>query len=184
MEERSDKELIELTKAGDNDAFGVLVLRYLKPLFNFVVRLSLSSSVAEDVVQETFVKAWKKIGRFDTRKNFKPWLYTIARNTFLDAVKKKKEIPISSFDTEEGNYIEDTSADDSIDVFEAFDQKKMSEHLKAAIETLPAMYQTVLSLHLEEGMTFQEIGDILGESIDTIKSRYRRACTKIRKLIV
>ncbi len=184
MLEFSDNELIDKTRKGDNEAYGIIVRRYIKSLYDFVMRLSGNKSDAEDIVQDAFVKAWKKIKRFNTHRSFKPWLYTIAKNTFLDSIKNKKEIPISSFDTEDGNFIEDTVIDVSLSAEDIFDTSLKVQDLQKHINTLSPIYQIVLTLHLKEELTFQEISDILGVSIDTIKSRYRRACTKLRGLVV
>ncbi len=184
MREFSDSELIAKTREGDNEAYGVLVKRYIDPLYAFVFRMSGEKDDAEDIVQEAFVKAWKKLGHFDIRRSFKPWLYTIARNAFLDSIKSKKGIPFSSFDTEEGNYIEDTAVHEAPGAGEMFDQELASRDLRSLIATLNGAYQIVIALHLEEGLTFAQISEILGEPIDTVKSRYRRACTKLKALIV
>ena len=90
--EYEDNQLVERFLAGDGAAFEVLVRKYLKPLYRFVFSLVGDAQTAEDIVQETFIKTWKRASTFDRHKHFKTWIYTIARNTAVDFLKKKKNI--------------------------------------------------------------------------------------------
>jgi RNA polymerase sigma factor (sigma-70 family) len=168
----------------DNKHFESLVKSHIDSLYTFALYLSGNEAEAEDVVQETFVRVWKKFDRFDTKKAFKPWLFTIARNIFFDMRKKKSAVAISTFDTEEGNVILDTTADEAIDAAELFDNKLAKQDLEKHLASLAPIYRTVINLHIIEELTFKEISEILGESIDTVKSRFRRACTKLKVLLV
>jgi RNA polymerase sigma-70 factor (ECF subfamily) len=106
-----DKQLIKNYLYGDEESLSILIDRHLKPVFNFVYRLCGSKIEAEDITQDTFLKVWKKIKKYNGQNSFKTWLYIIARNTTIDYLRKKKDLKFSDFDTEEGNYIEDTLVD-------------------------------------------------------------------------
>jgi RNA polymerase sigma-70 factor (ECF subfamily) len=178
-----DKELVEQYFAGDKSAFDALVGRYLNPIYHFVSRIASHTPDAQDLTQETFMKAWRQLKRFDTERSFKAWLFTIARNTSIDYLRKKKAMPISAFDDVEGNNIildtlEDFSATDAE---ELFDRDLARGAVAGVVQKLSPAYQTVISLRYENDLTFQEISEVLGESIDTLKSRYRRALTLLKK---
>src|ERR1700733_2556258 len=98
MNELSDNDLVLQYRSGNKKAFEALVERYFAHVFNFITRYTSDQVAAEDIVQETFVKVWKNIKKFDETKNFKSWLFTIARNTSLDWLRKKKAVPFSSFE--------------------------------------------------------------------------------------
>ncbi len=87
----TDEQLIKNYLIGDNKALELLIKRYLTPIYNFVLRYVKNTSEAEDVTQEVFVKVWKNLKKFNDNYKFKSWLYTIAKNTSLDYLKKKKK---------------------------------------------------------------------------------------------
>ena len=88
--EITDKQLIDDYLNGNDAAFALLVQRQINPVYNFVYRLVRNTQDAEDITQETFVKMWKNLKRYNQDQNFKTWLFTIARNTAIDSLRKKK----------------------------------------------------------------------------------------------
>jgi len=93
-----DETLAEAIKTGDDDAFQALMLRYMRHIYNFARQYAKSDEDAEDIVQDSFFKAWRHIKRFEKGKLFRPWLFTITRNTALDYVKKKRPFVFSELD--------------------------------------------------------------------------------------
>src|SRR6266576_2291365 len=94
--EHSDEELIADYLRGDEAAFGVSTGRHLSGVYSFALRLVGDSAAAEDIAQETFVKAWRSLKKYDSKTSrFKTWVLRIARNTAIDFLRKKKNIPIS-----------------------------------------------------------------------------------------
>lgn len=175
MPELSDNEIIRRYLKGDEEALEVLIKRYLKPIYSFVNKNIGDAEAAEDLTQEVFVKTWKNLKRFQQSRSFKSWIFTIARNTSIDFLRKKKTVPIS--------LVEESLIDKS-DFVKDIEQKNTWANFKAALENLSPGYQTVVLLKQESGLTFQEMAKSLGEPLNTVKSRYRRALFMLKKLLV
>jgi RNA polymerase sigma-70 factor (ECF subfamily) len=169
----------ELAKAG---SFDDLVHRYTGPVYNFVFRLTGNRQVAEDLTQETFIKVWKNLAKYDTSHNFRAWLFTIARNTCTDYLRKKKSIPFSTLSPDADLPFEETLADSEPLPEKTLEKIEDSELLEQFLAELPPDYRIVLVLHYQEEMTFDEIGNVLGKPLNTVKSHHRRALEMLRKL--
>jgi len=178
----SDEQLIADYLGGDRKSLEILIRRYLKPIYGFVYRYVGNSQDAEDITQDAFVKMWRNLKRFDKRKSFKTWVFTIAKNTAMDVLKKKKTIPFSEFDNEEGeNILTETLADQRFLADKVFERASIVQLLQSAIDNLLPKYRLVLSLRYNDNLNFREIAEILGEPLNTIKSRHRRALTIFKK---
>lgn len=179
-----DQILIENYFNGDQEAFETLMQSYLKPIYNFAYRYTGDAAGAEDIAQEVFVKVWRNLKKFDRTKSFKTWIFVIAKNTALDFLKKKKAVPFSAFNNEEGeNIIIETLADPAPLPPELFARKELAQMLERAMSLLAPKYREVLLLRYFEHFTFQEIADVLHEPLDTVKSRCRRACIMLKKTV-
>ena len=184
MELCTDEQLVALYLSGSEEALRELIERYLKPVYNFVYRYVGAPGETEDIVQDVFVGAWKNIKRFDTTRKFKTWIFTIAKNTSLNWIKKKKPALFSQFETEDGeNILEQSIADPMPLPDELFARSSRAEELSAVLQKLSPRYQKVLSLRYTDQLTFQEISEFLGESIHTVKSRHRRALVALKKIL-
>lgn len=183
----SDSELVLLYRDDGNEAaMTTLVNRYVTLVFNLIVRLVGDRREAEDLTQETFMKMWKALSRFDTEKNFKTWIFAIARNTAIDYLRKKKPVLFSRLNSEneEGETrFEDNLADDAMLADEVFDRKQSASVLEKAMQTLSLDERVIIILHESDEMTFEEIADVMSKPMNTIKSRYRRALQKLRGII-
>ena len=180
----SDKQLITDYLKGDEESLELLIQSYLKPIYSFVYRYTGSTQDAEDVTQESFVKVWRNLKKFDQQKSFKTWIFAIAKNTALDHLKKKKAIPFSYFENEEGgNMIIDTLADPAPLPDELLEKVGMAQILTSAMEKLSPKYRMVLFLRYNDHFTFREIGESLGEPLHTVKSRHRRALVQLKELL-
>ncbi len=182
--ERNDKQLIFDYLVGDESALHELVRRYLKALYNFVYRLTNNTEDAEDITQEIFIKVWKNIKQYDQNYSVKTWLFAIARNTTIDWLRKKRDLVFSDFETSEGeNILLDTLTDPmplSDEIMARAEDKKFLDH---ALSKLPLMYREVIVLRYQDGLTFNEIGNVVGKPLDTVKSQHRRALIALRKLL-
>ncbi len=180
---RSDKQLIIDYLAGDEGAFEALIKSYLKPIYSFVYRYVGDEQEAEDITQEVFVKVWRNLKKFDQNKNFKTWIFSIAKNTSIDWLRKKKAIPFSNFENEEGeNILIETLANPAPLPNEILERIGITETLNAVMNQLIPKNRMVLFLRYNDHFTFREIAEVLGEPLNTIKSRHRRALILLRKL--
>ncbi|MDD4624962.1 MAG: sigma-70 family RNA polymerase sigma factor [Candidatus Paceibacterota bacterium] len=184
MPEPTDADLIKQYLKGDEKPLEILIKRYLRPVYGLAFSYSRNQADADDITQEVFVKVWRHIKKFDCEKSFKAWLFTIAKNTSLDFLKKKRAIPFSVFENENGyNFVADSLASQSPSPLQEAEKKEAKSFVSSAIKHLSSNYQKIIFLRHDKDMTFQEIADFLGESINTVKSRYRRAIINIKKII-
>ena len=178
-EEKSDNEIIELYKNGEKEALRHLINRYASPIFNFVARLT-NRSDAPDIAQVIFIKAWKNIRKFDPQKaSFKTWIFIIARNSVTDFWRKKKNILF----TEIEESFSENIPDENLLPDEVLQKLEDTEILNQTLEKLRPDYREVLVLYYQEEMTFEEIGEVLNKSINTVKSWHRRAILELRKIM-
>lgn len=180
---KEDNELIDDYLSGDGEAFEKLLQKYLKPVYNFIFRLTNDRSAVDDLAQDTFIKAWRNIKRFKRDKNFKTWIFTIAKNTAYDYLKKKKNIPFSNFLDEEGNSVLDNLGDSEILPDELLAQAESAKLIEKKLNEIPINYRTILLLCYKEDFTFQEIAKILGKPYNTIKSQHQRALAKLKRIL-
>ncbi len=178
----TDEQLVACYRKGDRNAFDQLVARYARPIYHFIYGYVRDSGQAEDSTQDTFVKAWKYVGRFDEQKRFKTWLFGIAKNTALDALKKKTTIPFSQFEDDETEFqFGESIVDPDAFLEDVLEKKENERYVSEILDSLSPPYRSTLFLHYMEGLTFREIADILNEPLDTIKSRHRRALLLLKK---
>lgn len=183
--ERSDVQLINNYLEGDKESLEILIGRYLKSIHSFVYKYVGNGAEAEDVTQEVFVKVWRNLKKFDRKHSFKTWIFTIAKNTAIDWLKKKKAIPFSRFDTEDGgNFIIDTLADTAPRQSELFDSQNIAQAFSVLLDKLSDSYRSVLLLHYNNNLTFREIAEATGDPLHTVKSRHRRALIKLKDLLI
>ena len=183
MEISNENRIIERIFSGDEESFAEIVKIYLKPIYNFLYRLIGDRDAVEDLTQETFVKVWKNLKRFDRKRNFKTWIFTIAKNTAFDWLKKKKEIPFSIFTDEEGGSWLENVADENILPDEILERKNIAEELDKILQKIPPHYRATLLLCYKEDFFLHEIAEILGEPYNTIKSRHQRGLKMLRKAL-
>jgi RNA polymerase sigma-70 factor, ECF subfamily len=184
MENLTDEQLVESYLRGYKEAMNLLIKRYLTPIFNYALSFVKDEAAAEDIAQETFVKVWKKIKKFDKKYKFKNWLYTIAKNTSLDYLKKNKPVNFSELNLVDDNLLfENLLKETSLSPEARLELEQETEVLNSAIQKLPEKYRQTVKLHYLSGFKFREIAEILKESIETIKSRNRRALIYLNKLI-
>lgn len=184
MLNHNDQILIKKYLQGDKQSLELLINQYLKPIYSFVYRYVGNEQEAEDITQEVFVKAWRNLKKFDRNKSFKTWLFSIAKNSCIDFLKKKKTIPFSEFYIENGdNLITDTLADPSPLPQELLEKTEMTQMLNSALEKLPPKYRMVLFLRYNDHFNFREIAESLSEPLSTITSRHRRALIMLKEIL-
>ena len=175
----SDKQLISNYLSGDENSLELLIKRYLKYIYNFIYKNVGDQASAEDITQEVFIKVWKNIRKFDQKKNFKPWIFQIAKNASVDFLRKKKAIPFSRFENKKGqNILVETIIAKPSNLLENLCDKRT---LAVAMYGLTDKEQRLINLRYNDGMSFKEIAEMFQESINTVKSRYRRIIIGLRK---
>ncbi len=180
----TDEELVKEYLAGDETALRSLIERYLKPIYNFVYRYVGDEGSAEDITQDTFVKAWKHLKEFDQERKFKTWIFTIAKNTALNWIKKKKPALLSEFENWEGeNELSESITDPSPLPEKLFERSELSVILSSALNELNPNHRAVLLMHYKDDFTFQEISESLEKPLHTVKSQHRRALIKLRTIL-
>lgn len=171
-----------------------IITTYTKPLYSFCVRLIGNPDDAQDVVQDIFIKVWKHRASFDPSRDasLKTWIFTIARNTCYDYLRKKKQTPFSAMnflfkqqsDDETGADFEDLLIDESPQADELFIEKENREQVEKALTHLSPTYREVVILHYTEGMTFEEISKVVGKPLNTVKSQHRRALATMKTALI
>ena len=173
----TDTELVERVRGGDDDAFRLLVERHSRPIYRAAYRITGNGADADDVVQETFLRAYRAIDRFDSRATFTTWIHRIAINCSLDLIDARKRREGS---TDAG---EDLAA---IASHEARPDRvvhslQMQQAVAAAMDRLSGNERTAFVLRHFEGMPLEEIGKVLGTQLNATKNTVFRAVKKLRQ---
>lgn len=181
---KTDEQLVKDYLDGDKAVFTEIVNRYLKLIYNFSYRLVGNEKEGEDISQEVFLKVWKNIKKFDTNKSFKTWIFSIAKNTSIDYLRKRKNIPMSIFDNEDGgNIIEDSLKDEEPRADQIFALAQDKKDVEKILTELSVVQKEVIILKYVNEMSLPQIAEIMDISINTAKSHHRRALIKMKKLL-
>ncbi len=156
------------------DDYQKLLSEYLDPIYRFVFGMVLDKDNADDIVQEVFIKVWNKRSSLRKDQSPKAYIYQIARNATVDFFRKKRVEVFSSFDQDE-TVFEDTLESEELQPDEEFEKAETVEEVRKLLEQLPPKYREVVVLHVHQEQTFQEISDLTGVPMNTVKSVYRRA---------
>lgn len=178
-----EARLAKLSRNGDRHAFEELVDMYKDKIYHLGYRMLGQSGDAEDVVQETFLRVYMNLDRYDENQKFSTWIYRIATNLCIDRLRKRK--PNYSLDAElpdsEGADWYSTLASDQDTPEEELVLSETQQQIRKAIETLPEKYKSVVILRYLHDMSLQEIGDVLQMPVTTIKTRVHRGREFLRK---
>ena len=178
---RTDEELVARSIGGDLDSFNQLVLRWERPIYALAFRVIGREEEARDVVQETFLRAFRGIKNFRGQAKFSSWVYRIALNLCRDWIRRERRAPIQS--APEGIDLIEMAAEqgpaESIETLVA--RNDMSKAVAAAMALLPEEQRTAIILKEYHGMTFQEIADQQGCPLSTVKTRLYQGLTVLRR---
>lgn len=172
----SDENLVKRCQAGDSLAFETLVVRYQRQIFSLIYRMTNNSEVVEDLAQDVFISAFKAIGEFKGNSSFFTWLYRIAINKCKNYLTSLKGSPISLEDKRSENkaFLLDIT-DRKTNPQTALLTRELLEQLNEALENLPEDQRMTLTLYDLEGLSYQEIAEILHCPVGTVRSRLARA---------
>lgn len=176
-----EQELIEQAQAGDDAAFDTLVARHLPSVYRFIARFTGKPELAEDAAQETFVKAWRNIGRFDSARPLVPWLLQIARNAATDLLRKEKRtLPFAQLESDDSMTFAETEADTEPRADELFAKAESAQQVRALLSALTPREQALIALRYDDELPFEDIAQILKVPASTVRSIHRRALAKLR----
>ena len=161
-------------------------LTYLDPLYRTALRLSRNPQDAEDLVQETYLNAFRALDRFEEGTNLRAWLFRILNNAFISQYRRRKRRPSSSLDDVSEFYLYDHLADGGTGRGTENPEREVlerigDERVLQALEELPVEFRQVALLADVEGFSYREIADILGIPIGTVMSRLYRARRRLQK---
>ncbi|RKY16611.1 MAG: RNA polymerase sigma factor RpoE [Planctomycetota bacterium] len=178
----ADTRLVERLRAGHEDAYREFVDTYKDRLLAVVARVSGHSADAEDLAQETFLKAFGAIDRFAGNSALYTWLYRIGVNTARDFLAARRRRPAVSLDAlEPGSF---DPPDPGQSPLQHLERDELVARVRGAMERLPEPFRTTLSLRETHGHTYEEVAEILEVSIGTVESRLFRARSKLRALLL
>lgn len=176
-----DTRLVDRLRAGDEDAYRELVDTYKDRIITVVSRVSGRTSDAEDLAQDTFIKAFRAIDRFAGQSALYTWLYRIAVNTARDWLASRRRRPALSLDAFEPGTVDPPA--DTESPLAGMARDELRSRVRDALERLPEPFRTTLTLRELGCHTYEEVAQILEVSIGTVESRIFRARTKLRALL-
>ena len=176
--ELSDSELVQKCQSGDLNAFEELVSRYHQKVYAVILGLLRNRDDAMEVSQETFFRAYRKIKTFEGGSSFYTWLYRIAVNIAIDAQRRQKRNPLEF--RESMDEVLEEQHEVAKDPFSDLHEKELREKLLSAINDLTPEHKAVIVLRTLEGLSYKDIGEILGCSEGTVMSRLHYARKKLQ----
>jgi RNA polymerase sigma-70 factor, ECF subfamily len=179
--EGSDLAMVARVRGGDQDAFRVLVDRHSRAVFGVAYRMTGHEQDAEDVVQETFLKAYRQIAQFESRASFSTWLYRIAVNCSHDLLRQRPRPGTrKSLDDEEGARLDIADTSPAADPAQQLARSRTEARLRAAMADLTSQERAAFVLRHFEGLSIEEIGRALDLRASAAKHSVFRAVRKLR----
>jgi RNA polymerase sigma-70 factor (ECF subfamily) len=176
-----EAELIERSRKGDSEAFGVLVQRYQRRVIGVALAVVHNQDDAVELAQETFIRAFENLAKFESRSSFSTWLYRIAANLAIDFWRREgRHVVLHGEDADNEISRLPTTTGDS---FKEVSRSQLSKRLKEALEELTPEHRAVILLREVEGMSYDEISEVLQCPRGTVMSRLHYARTHLRTIL-
>lgn len=184
----SDEDLLARLRAGDRDGFGTLVRRYERELYGYLRRYLGDDDLAADVFQNTFLAVFTKIAQYEPGRPARPWLYAIATNQAIDALRRKTRraertadplAPVPGDGGDDARPLFDLLAARDPDPADLAEGRETGRRVREAVAALPDLLRQVVILAYFQGMKYQDIADALGIPVGTVKSRLHAAVAKL-----
>ena len=176
LETVGEARIVAQALAGSQSAFEQIVRRYQRPIISLISRMTGDRALAEDLAQETFVKAFRSLAAFDTTRRLSSWLFRIAHNTAIDAMRRARppQVPIETVPL---------AADGPDEPPDPVERQELGHALEAALDALRPDQRAAIVLRYENGLSFDEIGTILGVPEVTARSHVHRARKELARLL-
>jgi RNA polymerase sigma-70 factor (ECF subfamily) len=171
---KADIDLVREIKQGNASAFSELVERHQKAIYRLALRFTRDHGTAEDIVQDSFIKAYQALASFEERSSFKSWLFRIAINTSKNKLRSHGHDDVD---------IEDVTLSVDSQTEAEFEFKETHGFISEMVDKLPERQRTALTLRVFEDLSFQEIAEIMNCPYDTAKANFRHAVLKLKKLL-
>jgi RNA polymerase sigma-70 factor (ECF subfamily) len=185
----TDHDLVALAASGSEKAYRELLDRYQRPVFSLIYRMVRDREKAEDLAQETFVKVFNHIDSFNPKYKFSSWIFKIASNLTIDAIRKKDLDTVSldgsrnasTPDEVDATRITVESRDENPEEF--LEAKELGQEIERAIGELRPEYRTAILLRHVEGRPYEEIAEIMDVPLGTVKTYIHRARAELRETL-
>ena len=183
-EQLDDRALVARIIGGDRDRFTELVKRYEKRVINYVYRITHRYEEAHDLAQEIFVKVYLALDRYDPKYQFSTWVFRIAQNASIDALRKKgiAEVPLARPADDEG-VREREFADGGVSPYRALKNKQLGAAIDDAVRKLPPDYRELIQLRHFAELSYEEIATMKKLPLGTVKNKLFRARQALRDLL-
>ena len=178
MIQRSENALVKRILAGDRQACVELIGQYHAPIYRLLLHLCRDAHTAEDLTQESFLAAWAKIGGFKANSSLSTWLHRIAYRKFIDAHRRNTRAVTTQGDAAIGQV-----HSKSPNPYESADAGEQAQHLYLALDRLKPAERDVVVLHYLQGLSYQEMADVLGQPSGTVKWRTGEALGNLRRVL-
>ena len=184
-EQLDDRALVSRILEGDRDRFTELVKRYEKRVVNYVYRITHRYEEAHDLAQEIFVKVFVALDRYDSKYQFSTWLFRIAQNTAIDALRKKSivEVPIAKPASADDDIKDREFADGGVSPYRAMKNKQLSAAIDRAVQNLPPDYRELIQLRHFAELSYEEIATMKKLPLGTVKNKLFRARNMLKETL-
>lgn len=179
----TDDQLVKAYASGNNEAFDALLRRHQDRIFNYILRIIKNEDIANDIFQETFVKAILTIkqGRYTENGRFPAWISRIAHNLIIDHYRQEKSENVQSADIEEIDILNRKDLCEAT-IEDVMIADQIRDDVKYLIDLLPELQREVLKMRYYQNLSFKEIAELTGVSINTALGRMRYAIINLRRL--
>ena len=174
MDQKNEAEIVARVLKGDRQAYALLVDEYKSPIYNLAYRMTGNLEDADDLTQETFIRAYQYLWRYDTSRKFFTWLYTLALNLIRNHFKKNKYN--KSSEELSANLLADKNPSPETELIE-------TQEISVYLLRLEDESRALLIMKFHQGLTFEEIAQITGKSLSAVKMRIYRGLEKLKELL-
>ncbi|MFN8645748.1 MAG: sigma-70 family RNA polymerase sigma factor [Gemmatimonadales bacterium] len=185
----SDQEIVALAKEGREAAYRELIRRYERPVFSLILRMVRDRQLAEDLAQETFIKALNAIGSYRPEFKFSSWIFKIANNAAIDQLRRREVDTLSIDGAPNATSADDIEAtalqvgDKGETPLAELEARELGTHIERAIAQLRPEYRSCIMLRHVEGLAYEEIAQLLDLPLGTVKTYIHRARHELRDML-